>query len=343
MPTIENKRAFLARAMTASGLVSLLERLAARPGQLVLTYHRIGDPSASPYYAPVASATPAALEAELVALRRARRVVGVEEAAALAADGFRAKEPTALVTFDDGYRDNAEAALPVLKAQGIPAAFFLPTSFLQDPRLPWWDHIAYVVNTTDETVLRLDTPEPLEIDLRTLPRPDAIARVVRAYLDHRVTDERAFRSALEDRAGVSVDESRLGRELFMTWDQARALIAAGMSVESHGHTHRPLSHLTEDEQRFELSESRRLLRHELGRDVIALAYPYGWPGTYDDATKRLAREEGYAVAFTSTEGVNVPGAPDPFSVRRVGVGHADPPVVHRARWAMLGGFGRSFV
>lgn len=343
MALIANKREFLARGLRGLGIVRLLEHLARRPGLLVLTYHRIGDPSASPYYAPVASATPDALEAELVTLRRTHRVIGVEEAADLADRGFPTKEPLALVTFDDGYRDNFEAALPVLISQSIPAAFFLPTAFISTPRLPWWDHIAYVINTTSVPLLRLDWPRALDVDLERIPRRDAIALIVQMYLAHHVSDEPRFREALEARAGVEVDEEILGRSLFMSWDEARSLTAAGMSIGSHGHSHRALSGLSEDEQRADLVESKRILQHELGRDVIALAYPYGWPGTYNDITTNLAQEAGYRLAFASVEGINRPGAANPHALRRLGVGYADAPLVHRARWALMEAFGKSLV
>src|SRR4051794_27706493 len=102
---IRNKRATLARAFRLSGLLTLLERLARRPGLLVLTYHRVVE-STAPFYAQVASATPAGLRDELTALARSRRVVTLDEAVALAESGFATTEALALVTFDDGYRDN---------------------------------------------------------------------------------------------------------------------------------------------------------------------------------------------------------------------------------------------
>lgn len=340
---IPNKREFLARRMRDAGLLALAERLARRPGLLVLTYHRIGDPAGQPYYGPVSSATAEALGAELLALRQTHRVVSAEDVAAMAGAGFRVDAPSALVTFDDGYRDNFEAALPVLKAAGVPAVFFLPTDFLQAPRLPWWDHVAYVIHNTAAPLLRLDWPEPIAVDLRQTPRAEAVARVVRLYLDHHVSDEPRFRAELEDRAGVVVDRAGVGRDLFLTWDQARALVAAGMSIGSHSVTHRDLARLPEDEQLAELVESRRVLQAEVGRAVTTLAYPYGWPGAFDEVTRRLAREAGYVVAFSSLAGINRPGKTDPHAVRRLGVGFADSPLLHRARWALYGASGRSFL
>jgi peptidoglycan/xylan/chitin deacetylase (PgdA/CDA1 family) len=346
MPLIPNKREFLARRLRGSGVLWLLERLGRRPCLLVLTYHRIGTPAEAPYYAPIWAASPGAFREQVARLRDTYRVVTLEEAVALAGTGFRVTEPTALVTFDDGYRDNFDVALPILTELGVPAAFFLPTAFFQEPRLPWWDFVAYAVNRATVPVLRLERPEAIEIDLEHTPRAEAVARVVRACLDHHVDtgDERGFRAHLEDRAGVGVDDAALGRALFMTWDQARALAATpGMAVGSHAHSHRTLARLSEDEQRAELNESRRVLEREVGREVVALAYPYGWPGAFDAATERLAREAGYRLALTGVEGVNRPGAADPMAVRRLTVGFADSPVLLRARMTLYAVSGRSIL
>jgi peptidoglycan/xylan/chitin deacetylase (PgdA/CDA1 family) len=183
----------------------------------------------------------------------------------------------------------------------------------------------------------------MAIELGPGPRSAAIASVVRACLDHKIDDDPEFRAHLEERAGVAVEDAALGRGLFMTWDQARGLVSSGMSVGSHAHSHRNLAGLSNDEQRFELAESKRLLETELKTEVPALAYPYGWPGTFDQTTVALAREAGYRLAFSSLEGVNRPGATDAFAIARLGVGFADSPVLLRARLALYSALGRSLV
>jgi peptidoglycan/xylan/chitin deacetylase (PgdA/CDA1 family) len=79
----------------------------------------------------------------------------------------------------------------------------------------------------------------------------------------------------------------------MSWDQIRQLHRQGFELGSHTHNHQPLTELSEEQARSELSRSRRALEHELGVAPQFLAYPRG---CYDERHKRLAREAGYAGA-----------------------------------------------
>jgi peptidoglycan/xylan/chitin deacetylase (PgdA/CDA1 family) len=342
---IPNKREFLARRLHDAGVLRLLERASRRPSLLVVTYHRIGRTSDCPYYDAVVSASPGTFREQVRYLRDHFRLMTLAELIAPAGDGLRVAEPSALITFDDGYRDNFDEALPILQSLGAPATFFIPTGFFESPRLPWWDHAAWVVKRTGRGRISLDRPDPMTLDLEGGPdaRRAALMMVIGLYLAGRIDDEAGFRRHLEERAEVEVDEDALGRALFMTWDQVRHLAASGMAIGSHTHDHRRLATLSEEEQRREMAESRRILERELGRPVEALAYPFGWAGTFDGTSERLAREAGYRLAFSSIEGVNRPGATDPFALRRLGIGYADSPALVRARAVLHASCGASFL
>ncbi len=259
---------------------------ARRPALLVVTYHRIGRPSECPYYDAVVSAAPETFREQVRHLRDNFRTMRLDELIATSDEGLRVAEPSALITFDDGYRDNFEEALPILEGLGAPATFFIPTGFLERPRLPWWDHAALVIKQSMRARIALDRPESMTLDLEGGPdaRRAALMTVIGLYLADRIGDEAGFRRHLEERAEVEVDEDARGRALFMTWDQVRHLAASGMAIGSHTHDHRRLASLMEEEQRRELAESRRILERELGRPVEALAYPFGWAGTFDGSS-----------------------------------------------------------
>ncbi len=101
------------------------------------------------------------------------RVLTLSEAIERIASPAPWREPAALVTFDDGYRDNFEIAAPILRDRGVPATFFLPTAFLESPRLPWWDEVACIIKQTRAARARAAANPglpPLAIDLDAMPR-----------------------------------------------------------------------------------------------------------------------------------------------------------------------------
>jgi peptidoglycan/xylan/chitin deacetylase (PgdA/CDA1 family) len=350
---IPNKREFLAKLFGRLGVLGLLERVAAamRPGLVALTYHRIAEPGMNPFYDPVISATPDAFRAQVEWLRRRFRILSLPELVAGLESGSCGREPSALLTFDDGYRDNFEVAVPILRECGVPATFFLPTAFLEAPRLPWWDHVAYVIKQTQARRLVLErSPDggapPIALDLETMPRSASILTVIRAFLDATIADGPWFLDQLAARAAVAVDSPSLARDLFTSWDQVRRLTASApgvLTIGSHGHSHQKLAGLDGQSQRLELIESKRILESRLQCAVTTLAYPYGWPGTYTAETKALAAEAGYRLAFAAREGVNRPDSLDRYEILRLGVGSGDSPFLLRARTALHATFGKSFL
>ncbi len=330
------------------------------PALAVFTYHRIAVSgiASNLYYDPVVSATPEAFEAQIQLISTRFQILGLPMLLEIA-DGdhvaVRAMavpgKPMALITFDDGYRDNCTTALPILRKLGVPATFFIVGGFLDTAPLPWWDHLAYVLKQTQVQQLVLKRwPEdvhPVVIalgqDSGTQQRIAAIGTMVRLFLEGSVKDEAWFLAQLDEQANLSVDAAQLGRELFMDVNQVKQLVDAGMAVGSHTQSHQALATLDEAAQLQELSTSKRFLESVLGQEVHALAYPFGWAGSFHERTMQLARGAGYRLAFSALEGVNRPGSPgfQPLALRRLNVGMGDSPLLLRARVVLHTTFGKS--
>jgi peptidoglycan/xylan/chitin deacetylase (PgdA/CDA1 family) len=346
--------------MGATGILSLLERITGlrRSILVVLTYHRIAVPgiNSNLYYDQVISATPSSFKTQIEFLARYFHILRLDEACDLVngVGALRiARRPAVLVTFDDGYRDNVEIALPILRRFGVPATFFIPTGLIEVPKLPWWDHVAFVIKQTSVTHFRLERcpgdVSPIVIDLGIEPtaakRTAAIMQVIRLFLDGAITDQEWFLAQLDQRSAVSVDNASQASQLFMNWEQVKQLVDQGMSVGSHGHSHRALAELEDDAQSQELEISRRMLESKLGHTVHAVAYPFGWASTFTTRTMEYAAKAGYRLAFSSLEGVNYPGTSsiEPFALRRINVGAGDCAFLLRARVVLHAIFGRSWL
>ena len=78
------------------------------------------------------------------------------------------------------------------------------------------------------------------------------------------------------RAEFFITVANVGLPGFMTWEELKLLQEAGMSVQSHGLHHQPLTELDLDVLRDELRVSKKLLEQHLGSAVNYFAIPGGF-------------------------------------------------------------------
>lgn len=102
------------------------------------------------------------------------------------------------------------------------------------------------------------------------------------------------------------------------WSELAELEAAGIQVESHGISHRPLANLEIDEAAREITLSKLRLEERLGRTVRAFAFVKGSEADYRPVHLSLLKQAGYEVAFTSVSGSNGRRA-DPLQLHRYNV------------------------
>jgi peptidoglycan/xylan/chitin deacetylase (PgdA/CDA1 family) len=104
---------------------------------------------------------------------------------------------------------------------------------------------------------------------------------------------------------------------FMSWEDCRALQAAGMTIGSHSRSHARLAGLDRARALAEMTDSKRAIERELGRECRHFCAPYGLPGRHFDPARdpALAREAGYASFASGVRGAMTPNA-DPFVLKR---------------------------
>jgi len=218
-------------------------------------------------------------------------------------------ERACALTFDDGWRDNLEYALPELVRRRLPATLFVVSERVGSDAGFW----------PDEVCRRLARAAPdANQRVRTgfgLSGGGDLAQCALAYLK-RLTE--AERSAALDRIRELTPEPAPRPRELLDWAELEQLAAAGVSIESHGATHAMLTGLSDAEAADELRCSRERLReHGHGRHAL-FAYP---SGDWDVRVSRLAAAQGYRAAFTIDPGLARIGA-DRFALPRLGV-HQD--------------------
>jgi len=256
----------------------------------ILIYHRV-LPERDPLQPDIPDATQFARH--MGALKRWYRVLPLADAVRRLFDGTLPSRAAA-VTFDDGYRDNVEVALPILQRLNVHATFFIATGFLGGGRM-WNDTVIESVRAWRDEAL--DIPE---LDMAGISvngpgeRQAAIARVLQA-LKYLPGDERlSVANAFAERVEIG------GRPLMMDEEQVRALVAAGMDIGGHTVTHPILQRLQPNEAHREIVEGRRTLQEITGNAVPLFAYPNGKPATdYCQEHVRMVRDAGFEAAVST--------------------------------------------
>ncbi len=288
----------------ALGALMKVRRHALVPNLSIVTYHHV-DPQAAgyPFDPDVADATPEQFRRQIELLARYCTPIGVDELVA-AVDGAALPPNPVMVTFDDGYRSCHDVALPILRAVGVRATFFISTSFVSDRRLYWWERIAVILSRASRETTRLPSAPDEALDRQD---PELRNRLVTLIKNTPALDIERFLEELSVAFGVewsTAIEAGVADELIMSWDQVRALARAGMDVESHGRQHRVLQTLDDAELDHELRGSRVELEHQLGRPVRAIAYPVGRSVARWARIRVAIKAAGYRIGLSNASGGN---------------------------------------
>ena len=75
------------------------------------------------------------------------------------------------------------------------------------------------------------------------------------------------------------------KEPICSWEELKQLDEKGISIQSHGITHRHFSQLSQDVLRNEIIESKACLEEKLSKTIDMFSFPYGDNGLYQPAIK----------------------------------------------------------
>ena len=268
---------------------------------VILTFHHVRPATADPFQPnALLSITPDHLDRTLALVRALGfDIVPLDEVPARLADGGGRR--FAALTFDDGYRDNAVHALPVLRRHGAPWTMFVTTDYASGGGRLWWTELEEVVRRVDALPIG-PLGDPHILPARTPDEKNAAFATAYALL--RAGPEPALRETIAgwcDAAGVS--SAALVRDLCLGWDGIAELASDPLlTIGAHTLSHPMLAKHDEGQAWLEIEGSKVALEDRLGRPVRHFAFPVGDPTSAGPREFRLAAEAGFDTAVTTRPG-----------------------------------------
>lgn len=289
------------------------KNILARKGFKILAYHRINDTIDAPKGMCVSIAN---FEKQLQWLRDNFTLVSLYEAIGLLNNRQKNFNNVLVITFDDGYKDNYTNAFPLLKKYGIPVTIFLSTGLIDSNKSLWFDTIYYAFKLTSKN----------EVDLKEfsfgkyyfssksakLRTADKITLQVKKMNSQRC---RYFINYLLNALDVREEETiSMGR--LLSWSEVSEMAKAGVTFGSHGINHFILSRFSEQEQDYEIRESKKAIKEKTGIDVRIFSFPNGRTQDFTEKTKDFLKRNGYIASCSLINGFNN-SKTDIYSLKRL--------------------------
>jgi len=290
-------------AFRLTGLHRLAGAATRGRGAVLMLHHVRPWRPETPGFAPnrLLEITPEFLDQVLALARRLGfDIVAMDEAAARVADG-RAP-PFVALTFDDGYRDTVNFALPVLERHRAPFAVYVATGFAERSAGMWWLELEAALRRADKIAI---DDEGLSLAMPTAtPREksEAFERIYWALRGGSETRLLRVVANLAERHGV--DRAAFVDTLCMDWSEIVALARHSLAtIGAHSVSHKMLAKWPLEVAREEMDASKRRIEEELDRPVRHFAYPVGDPTSAGRREFDLARELGFVTAVTTRPGM----------------------------------------
>ncbi|WAC89723.1 polysaccharide deacetylase family protein [Mycobacterium sp. Aquia_213] len=305
----------IAAGMLCAAGVPALARRRHRDALAIVMFHGVEDEPLSPACWHVLDS--ARYRRQLEYIREHFNVLPLEEALERLAAGTLPPRAMA-ITFDDGTRNLATHAVPVLRELGLPAAVFLATGPMGSDETLWPDRLWLAIARTSATEADLSA---LGLGTRSLDGTASRGAVYAAAVARLKDLADAQRIAVLDEILGALDDGGAGGPFRMlSWDEAREMADDGLvTLYPHTVTHPILARCNDDKVEREIADSCATLERETGLTPTIFAYPNGRLQDFDARAKDALRRRGVRWALSTTLGFADRGC-DPMALPRLAVG-----------------------
>ena len=277
----------------------------------VLLFHRI-LPERDPLWDPI---DPSLLKTTLDFIRKKFHIVSLNEI--LFEKNDYSSKPFAALTFDDGYRDFIDYAIPMLDKVKMKASMFVVTDCI-DNNMPTWTYIIDYIFTNSVKMewTNFNTTElPEEYRKTKWDSKEEKMGYCKKFKQHLKWIAASERDNIIKSLVENFSDTTYPHNMMMSWNDLRQIYSGGFGIGSHSVTHPTLATIKDDDIiKNELKQSAKRIKEETGIDPEIFSYPIG---SYDQRVKKLTKEAGYKAALAVRKTIYDPAKHDLYEIPRI--------------------------
>ena len=200
------------------------------------------------------------------------------------------------ITFDDGYADNYQNALPVLEELQAPATIFVSSGNLDSNKEFWWDYL--------ERIMLISIPKTLQLQINTsigkfswniIDKESIIKAHNQLHPIIKKLDSEEREKLLQDIAAqfnINKDSQNINRSL-NEQELKKLSQSPYITIGAHTITHTPLSSQAYQKQYHEIKTSKQQLEEYTQKDITTFSYPFGGNPDYTAETIKIVQQIGF--------------------------------------------------
>lgn len=150
------------------------------------------------------------------------------------------------------------------------------------------------------------------LDNKEIPEKSIVITFDDGYMDN-YNNAYPILKELDMKATIFVIANGIDDGYYLSSEQLKEMSDNGIDIVSHTFSHPYLTDLSYDEQLKEFKDSKEKIEGITGKDVFAIAYPFGY---LNDDSVKAAKEAGYKLAFTTDRGY-ADRDDDPLKLNRI--------------------------
>lgn len=266
---------------------------------LVLIYHRVTDIGKDPQKMCVNTVN---FEKQIRFLKGKYKILSLQELVNNLKNK-RIDNNSIVITFDDGYFDNYEIALPILEKYNVPCTFFITFENIETGKEFWWDQLEQILLNTK----RLPEVLKLEIDGVLYKWHECNKNKVYIYEQLLVILKKCNFSAITDiiyklAEWVGIDlETRSEYRPLNKLELKKLAKNQLVEIGSHSLNHCNLANEGLDKQVVEIKNSKLYLENMLGVHIQSFSYPFGGENHFTEDSVDLVKKTGYDCGISNIQ------------------------------------------
>lgn len=219
-----------------------------------------------------------------------------------------------ILTFDDGYIDNLENALPILEKYNCPATIYIITSLIDNLEYPWWLKMWEIIVNNENILI-----EGKKIQIRNKKEKIEIYKNLCKEL---IEKKKIYQDAYFNDIIIKNNLDVFFKKEFLTTENLKYLGNHELiEIGCHTHNHENLKILDETEINLDLKKSLNILENILQKKIFHFSIPYGSKNHFSNDTIKFISKFNFKTVVTTEHGIYKRNLIN--RIPRIGVGNLD--------------------